>query len=30
MIGTVFNKYSPVAIVSNIADDALEIIQQNP
>jgi len=30
MSGTLFNKYGHVAIVSNVEDDELEIIQQNP
>ena len=30
MSGTLFNKYGHVAIVSNVKEDELEIIQQNP
>lgn len=28
--GTIFNKYGHVAIISNVADNEIEIIQQNP
>lgn len=28
--GTIFNKYGHVAIISNVADNVIEIIQQNP
>jgi len=30
MSGTIFNKYGHVAIVSNVTDENIEIIQQNP